>query len=808
MEKFSSLMKTVISKIKKFVDKLSDINSNVIRGVAYLVFSALPVVSYILLLYSPVCVTKHPGMSYVVNAIGAFDSLNSANQIQSSFAYLQLGVFIAIMALILVNFLVTVRGIFIISKDDSAAKNARLSVIVGVCVCAIFTVFSYVMSPINRLTGGSSYSDVDFGPLIYSVVIAVLFAIFVGIATRGKERKEEDLAARVDKRIRRKQRMSLLGRQAELFSYAIITLAVSAAAILSNIITVVFESNLANIKNFALNGKTLIFNSNAVQSDSERMIAYVLFVMAVIVVTMFVLTVVSFFSRSSLFYKLSLSSVLIGSGVCLCIAMFGKYYEIVQNLNQDIINSLFADSYAGILDWQQALSYEVKSYSIYFFIGAVIVITLLFFRNPYTKALRLEKEIEAQNAAGIPQAVELTSSDIGINTISSQPDSASFGGSLSKTEDKMGFDPCPPFSEIDEKEELFAERLRQRRETLFQDPTLPKIVDFIVQYARDSRLHLFYTPENIATFLAGLGMTKLSVLQGMSGTGKTSLPKIVAEALDSVCDIVEVESSWRDKNELLGYYNEFSKTYTPKKFTQALYRAALNPDTLTFIVLDEMNLSRIEYYFSDFLSIMENEPDKREIKLLNVAISRKNGNQSLQYKGLVEGHTLKIPQNIWFIGTANRDESTFDISDKVYDRAHTMNFDKRAAKAQFYNDPIEKRYVSAPVLQELFDRACDAVSFDLDSYPAVREMEKLLEPYNISFGNRIALQIERFVKIYVSCFSVTEENIKTALETILLSKVVRKLELKSVDDKETLAERFAAIGFSKCAEFIMNLQND
>jgi hypothetical protein len=58
----------------------------------------------------------------------------------------------------------------------------------------------------------------------------------------------------------------------------------------------------------------------------------------------------------------------------------------------------------------------------------------------------------------------------------------------------------------------------------------------------------------------------------MSGTGKTSLPKIVAEALMSVCDIVEVESSWRDKNELLGYYNEFSKLYTPKKFTQALYK--------------------------------------------------------------------------------------------------------------------------------------------------------------------------------------------------------------------------------------------
>lgn len=806
MTKIFNALKILSNKIKAFFEMLSDTKSNLIRGVVYLVFSALPVVSYILLLYSPICVTKHPGMSYVVNAIGAFDSLNSTNYIQSSFAYLQLGAFIAIMALILVNFLITVRGMFIISKDSLAAKNAKLSVIIGVCTSAVFTVFSYVMSPINRLTGGSSYSDVDLGPIIYSVAIAVLFAIFVGVATKGKERKEEDLTARIDKRIRKKQRMSLLGRQLELFIYAIITLAVAAAALLSNIITVVFDSNLANIKNFVLNGSKLLFNPNAIVSDSERMIAYILFVMAVIIVTMFILTAVSFLSRSSMFYKLSLASVLIGSAICLCIAMFGKYYEIVQQLNQDIINSLFEDSYVGILDWQQALSYEVKSFAIYFFIGEIVIISLLFFRNPYTKALRIEKEIEAQNAASIPQAVELTSADIGFNSLHSQP--ASADNAAPKTSEVSGFDPCPPFSEIDGLEERFREQLSERRQMMFEEPTLPKLVDFIVQYARDSRLHLFYTPENIAAFLAGLGMTKLSVLQGMSGTGKTSLPKIVAEALNSVCDIVEVESSWRDKNELLGYYNEFSKTYTPKKFTQALYRAALNPDTLTFIVLDEMNLSRIEYYFSDFLSIMENEPDKREIKLLNVAISRKNGNESLQYRGLIDGHTLKIPQNIWFIGTANRDESTFDISDKVYDRAHTMNFDKRAPKAQFYNEPIERRYVPAPVLQELFDRACDAVSFDLDSYPAVKEMEKLLEPYNISFGNRIALQIERFVKIYVSCFSVTEENIKAALETILLSKVVRKLELKSVDDKEALAERFEAIGFSKCAEFIMNLQND
>ena len=295
----------------------------------------------------------------------------------------------------------------------------------------------------------------------------------------------------------------------------------------------------------------------------------------------------------------------------------------------------------------------------------------------------------------------------------------------------------------------------------------------------------------------------------MSGTGKTSLPKIVSEALYSVCDIVEVESSWRDKNELLGYYNEFSKVYTPKKFTQALYRARLDSETITFIVLDEMNLSRIEYYFSDFLSLMENEPDKREIKLLNVPIARIKNGEWREYKGLVDGTTLRIPPNVWFIGTANRDESTYDISDKVYDRAHTMNFDKRAEKPTSFGDPLSVRYLPASEIVRLFEDAKETIHFGLEKYADLPKVEALLEPYNISFGNRIAVQIESFVSIYAACFpTATDQAIHNALDIILLSKVVKKLELKSVDDKLSLAEEFAKLNLTRCSQFIKSLKED
>jgi len=361
---------------------------------------------------------------------------------------------------------------------------------------------------------------------------------------------------------------------------------------------------------------------------------------------------------------------------------------------------------------------------------------------------------------------------------------------------------------VDKKQEYFAEDTRARRAVGFRDVSLVSLVQFVVSYARDCRLHLSYTHEDIAAFIAGLGSTRLTILQGMSGTGKTSLPKIFSEAVLGNCEIIEVESSWRDKNELLGYYNEFSKTYTPKKFTQALYKARLNPETVTFIVLDEMNLSRIEYYFSDFLSLMENEEDKREIKLLNVPLYKNEEGMLTSYAGLTDGHTLKVPSNVWFIGTANRDESTFEISDKVYDRAHTMNFNKRAAKPTSYGAPIPQQYLTVDTFAALLEAAKSSVRFQIESYPLIREVEALLAPYNISFGNRIANQIESFVNIYCACFTNSDAVIFDAVEKILLSKVVSKLEVKSVENKSRLAAEFEKRGLRRCSEFILKLNED
>ena len=92
--------------------------------------------------------------------------------------------------------------------------------------------------------------------------------------------------------------------------------------------------------------------------------------------------------------------------------------------------------------------------------------------------------------------------------------------------------------------------------------------------------------------------------------GKTSLPRVFIEAIGGEYATIPVQSSWRDRHELLGYNNDFNKRFSETEFTKAIYRSGFEDqqERIWFVLLDEMNLARVEYYFADFLSVLE-EPD-------------------------------------------------------------------------------------------------------------------------------------------------------------------------------------------------------
>lgn len=568
--------------------------------------------------------------------------------------------------------------------------------------------------------------------------------------------------------------------------YVIAMTAVTVLMLLLNIVKIEVEANNYT-NNVSLTGFSIL-RDYASLDQGYHFIAFVLVVMLIAVGIGLVIAIASYLSKYKQFNAIVKSVTLVNIFFVFIIAISGYYFQIAKEIDQMVILDIF-EFYGINLPSSYSYDYTISTDAIYALIASIAIVILMFLRKAF------ERE---------------DTTLVGANSLDTLDGSNGKSDSTENIIDDFSsnvIDPCPAFSLLDSKADDYKKDLEKRRKLKINESTLNELVNFVVEYARNSRLHLSYTPEDIATFIAGLGASRLSILQGMSGTGKTSLPKIFSEAILGNCEIIEVESSWKDKNELLGYYNEFSSKYTPKKFTIALYKAALNQEICTFILLDEMNLSRIEYYFSDFLSLMENEENQRNIKLVNIKLTKIERENDVEYLALENGNTLKVPANVWFIGTANRDESTFVISDKVYDRAHTMNFTKRAAKVRNYSEPMPQKYYDYAQLNKLFTEAKKNGDFDAERNQLIKNVEALLAPFNISFGNRILKQIEDFVNIYKACFK--NENVENeAIEKILLSKVVAKLEVKAIDDKEKLEMEFEKLKLNQCVDFIRRLDNE
>ena len=329
---------------------------------------------------------------------------------------------------------------------------------------------------------------------------------------------------------------------------------------------------------------------------------------------------------------------------------------------------------------------------------------------------------------------------------------------------------------------------------------LTEIIDRFINFSC-SRLKLYYKKETIRLFFAGLATSKVMILEGVSGTGKTSLPYAMSKFFKNNASIVSVQPSWRDRAELLGYLNEFTKRFNETDFLKALYETLYRSD-INLIVLDEMNLARIEYYFAEFLSIME-MPDYSEWKIDLVPDV-----WDTDPKLLINGK-LNIPQNVWFIGTANKDDSTFTITDKVYDRAISIDFN---AKGESFNAPdTPPMNMSYEYLNHLFEKAQEEYKISntlLDKFDKLDTY--MIENFKLAFGNRILKQIDTFIPVYMACGGTEIE----ALDYLLAHKVLRKFEALNIafmkNELDNLVDQinklFGKNKFVESIKFIKDLQ--
>ena len=332
------------------------------------------------------------------------------------------------------------------------------------------------------------------------------------------------------------------------------------------------------------------------------------------------------------------------------------------------------------------------------------------------------------------------------------------------------------------------------------DFTLAELIDNFRCFSA-SQLKLYYEYDILRPFIAGLACGKMIILQGISGTGKTSLAYAWGKFVEQDSCVSSVEPSWKDKSDFLGYFNEFTKKFNETRALTEIYSASFDDDIHT-VILDEMNLARVEYYFADLLSILE--MPNRDEWLVDIVSSPWGSDP----KKLVNGK-LKIPGNIWYIGTINNDDSTFMVTDKVYDRAMTLDINNKTnafkcreqESMKINSSYLESLFKDAIVEHPLSDKGLNDVT-QIDDY--------VIEHFRISFGNRIMKQMTVFTPVYVACGGKEIE----AIDYFIARKILRKFEQLSaallkneIDPFITwLNKKFGKGVMKECIQYLENLK--
>ena len=336
----------------------------------------------------------------------------------------------------------------------------------------------------------------------------------------------------------------------------------------------------------------------------------------------------------------------------------------------------------------------------------------------------------------------------------------------------------PSLTAIDEKYEGF-----ELPAAKGDDVSLKELAEKFRLYLAKTQ-ELYFDIDTVRFFISGFAASHFEILEGLSGTGKSSLPRYFAEFIGANVLFMPVQATWRDKTSIIGFYNEFSKTYTETEFLSTLYEANYSPDTLNFYVLDEMNISRVEYYFADLLSVLEYPVADWKLKIMSVP-------HDFVPPVKLENGFVRIPENSYFVGTANRDDSTFTITDKVYDRAITLEFLKKN-DAFTVSENVEKIHVTASALRGLY-AAAEADSANAFNAQDKARLDKIsgfvYDTFDVAVGNRILNQLEKIVPAFIACGGTKED----ALDFMLCKKLFSKLEGRFEDYVKPALEETLAL---------------
>ena len=297
-----------------------------------------------------------------------------------------------------------------------------------------------------------------------------------------------------------------------------------------------------------------------------------------------------------------------------------------------------------------------------------------------------------------------------------------------------------------------------------------------------------YDGSLIENFYLGLKSKPFVILAGTSGTGKTRLVRLFAEAIKAEYKLVSVRPDWSDSSDLFGHV-DLNQKFVPGAIIDFVKQAELNPTKPYFLCLDEMNLARVEYYMSDILSAIETRRYESGMIITDSVVSSANyGNDT--FSAGKYGKVI-LPGNLYIVGTVNMDETTFPFSKKVLDRANTIEFSyvDLLSMPSFSTATTEKITVTNEFLVSKYITLNDCDATDREYIGSVcttlSRINGILEIANAHIGYRVRDEIVFYMLNNREADLLDD---KVAFDNQIMQKILPRVQGSSESIKTMLGE--------------------